>query len=218
MAVLPVSIEISTCNISANFFSCPPVCIEEAANSGLSSKHRAPMLHFNWLLQPHVSLPLQIPLHGQPFYLPNFAMKAAGYCDQAFWRMNKTRTQSNRTARTTLEASHIHQYSSRMAGIAVFPTPGKSPSMPSMPSMSLAVERIDPVFMHTHIRGVLHRLLYNCTKYTTAPLQKAESAPNPRFPIPNLPQSTHINKHILSLDRHIIIAYTTRARHSQAIS
>lgn len=50
---------ISAYDFSAMPFSCPPVCIRKPANSELSSKHRAPMLHYDWFTQPHLSLVLQ---------------------------------------------------------------------------------------------------------------------------------------------------------------
>ena len=58
--------------------SCPSVGILEPANSERIWKHRAPMLLYDWSIQPHVALPLQNRLHFvciSTFYLPHFAMK-----------------------------------------------------------------------------------------------------------------------------------------------
>ena len=59
-------------------FSCPSVCSLEPANSKRTWKHRAPILHFNWSIQPHVALPLQNLFHFD--FLPTlFRKEAAGY-------------------------------------------------------------------------------------------------------------------------------------------
>lgn len=82
--VLPVDIKISTCKISAIIVSCPSVWTIQPANSKRIWKHRAPMPHFNWSIQPHVALPLQ---NSSAFRLPTYPISQRScrlYRDQAF--------------------------------------------------------------------------------------------------------------------------------------
>ena len=139
-----------------SLFSCPPVCIRKPANSELSSKHRAPILHFDWCTQPHPSLVLQS--------LLQFDSRPTPFCNELqsismIKPFGLQRTESN-----------------HMAGIAVFPTPARSPAMSSLP---LAVERVGPVF-HAHTDPWLAlRLLCNLT---VQQLQNAQVSTTPSVP------------------------------------
>ena len=186
---------------SAMPFNCPPVCTRKPANSELSFRHRAPVLHYDWCTQPHPSLVPSNTFCISTLNLPHSAMN----CGRLLYIMNKP----------------FGLQSNRMAGIAAFPTPASSPAMSSLP---LPVEQVGPVF-HAHCT---HRPVA-CSSITVE-AYCAATAERPAQRLPPWFQSTiyshrsrpqtHIPqyKQTLSLDRRITIAYTTRARHSQAIS
>ena len=111
---------------SAMPFHCPPVCTRKPANSELSFRHRAPVLHYDWCTQPHPSLVPSNTFCISTLNLPHSAMN----CGRLLYIMNKP----------------FGLQSNRMAGIAAFPTPASSPAMSSLP---LPVEQVGPVF-HAH--------------------------------------------------------------------